>query len=202
MGTAGIFIGTVEVLGTLFKDGGGFKIDHPLDPSNKYLFHSFVESPEMKNVYDGTTALDRKGEAIVKLPDWFEALNSDFRYQLTAIGGPAPNLHIAKEVRDNRFTIAGGLPGGKVAWQVTGIRKDAWAERNRITPEVTKRGKEKGRFLHPELHGKTIKESTMAGRFPKQVERWVESKTKDPTELVGLKLPHIPEPARKKKNQK
>jgi hypothetical protein len=77
-----------------------FKIDNPLDPANKYLCHSFVESPDMKNVYDGVVVLDRKGKAEIELPDWFGALNKDFRYQLTAIGAPGPNLHIAEEISD------------------------------------------------------------------------------------------------------
>ena len=37
--------------------------------------HSFVESPDMMNVYNGMVRLDAKGEAWVNLPDYFEALN-------------------------------------------------------------------------------------------------------------------------------
>jgi hypothetical protein len=44
----------------------------------------------MKNLYDGVATLDGKGRAVVRLPNWFEALNAEFRYQLTAIGRPAP----------------------------------------------------------------------------------------------------------------
>lgn len=51
----------------------------------------------MKNGYDGVVALDNKGEAEIKLPDWFSALNKDFRYQLTAIGATGSNLFIAEE---------------------------------------------------------------------------------------------------------
>ena len=51
----------------------------------------------MKNVYDGLVVLDEKGEAEIELADWFSALNKDFRYQLTAIGAPGPNLYIADE---------------------------------------------------------------------------------------------------------
>jgi len=97
-GHAGYFDGNVTITGSLSKGGGSFKIDHPLDPANKYLCHSFVESPDMKNIYDGIVALDDKGEAVIDLPDWFGALNKDFRYQLTAIGAPAPNLYIAEEI--------------------------------------------------------------------------------------------------------
>jgi hypothetical protein len=152
-GLAGLFAGNVSVSGTIFKAGGGFKIDHPLDPENKCLCHSFVESPDMKNVYDGVSALDSKGEASITLPDWFEALNRDFRYQLTSIGSAAPNLHVAEEIISNRFRIAGGKPGTKVSWQVTGIRRDAYAEHNRIAVAPEKTLDERGKYLHPKEHG-------------------------------------------------
>jgi hypothetical protein len=126
------------VTGALEKPGGGFRIDHPLDPENKHLSHSFVESPDMKNIYDGVVQLDEEGTAWVELPEWFKELNGSFRYHLTAIGSPAPDLHVAEEVSDNRFRIAGGAKGTKVCWQVTGIRKDSWAEANRIVVEEDK----------------------------------------------------------------
>src|SRR5262245_3537349 len=113
-GPAGMFFGDVNISGNLSKGGGSFKIDHPLDRENKYLYHSFVESPDMKNIYDGVVKLDANGEATVELPEWFGALNRDFRYLLTAVGAPAPNLYIAEEISNNRFRIAGGAPGLKV----------------------------------------------------------------------------------------
>jgi hypothetical protein len=147
-GFAGYFNGRVSVTGNLSKGGGSFKIDHPLDPANQYLYHSFVESPDMMNIYNGNVLLDGKGEAWVALPDWFEALNQDFRYQLTPIGGWAP-LYVAQEIRDNRFQIAGGEPGMKVSWLVTGIRHDAWANAHRIPVEEQKPAEERGLYLHP-----------------------------------------------------
>jgi hypothetical protein len=153
IGNAGNFDGDVEINGTLSKSGGSFKIDHPLDPANQYLYHSFVESPDMMNVYNGNVVLDENGEAWVELPDYFEALNRDYRYQLTAIGAPGPNLYIAEEIADNRFKVAGGQPGSKVSWQVTGIRQDPWANANRIPVEEEKPEKERGYYLFPELYG-------------------------------------------------
>jgi hypothetical protein len=94
---AAVLNGKVKITGNLEKAGGSFKIDHPLDPANKYLCHSFVESPDMKNVYYGVVVLDRKVKADIELPDWFGILNKDFRYQLTAIIAPGPNLYIAEE---------------------------------------------------------------------------------------------------------
>jgi hypothetical protein len=128
-------IGDEDVSGSLSKTSGSFKIDHPLDPRNKYLFHSFVESPDMKNIYDGVADLDIHGEAVVELPNWFESLNDSFRYQLTSLGG-FQSLYVAEEVHNNRFKISGGNPHGRVSWQVTGIRHDAWAQAHRIQVEV------------------------------------------------------------------
>jgi hypothetical protein len=143
--------GNAEVTGHLTKPGGSFKIDHPLDPANKYLYHSFVESPDMMNVYNGTVILDADGRAEVDLPEWFQALNRDFRYQLTAMDGPAPDLHISRRVTDRMFGIAGGHAAQEVSWQVTGIRQDAWANAHRIPVEVDKPAEDHGRYLHPDL---------------------------------------------------
>ena len=148
-GYAGYFSGAVFVTGYLYKFGGGFIIDHPLDPSKRYLNHSFVESPDMKNVYDGMIVLDSSGQATVTLPEWFEVLNRDFRYQLTCIGGYAP-VFIAEEVRANTFKIAGGRPGLKVSWQVTGIRQDPWANDHRIPVEQAKPADDVGTYLYPQ----------------------------------------------------
>lgn len=48
----------------------------------------------------------------------------------------------------NQFSIAGGAPGGKISWQVTGIRHDKYAEENRIPVEEVKLGNEKGKLLY------------------------------------------------------
>jgi hypothetical protein len=149
---AGNFSGDVQVTGNLSKGGGSFKIDHPLDPQNQYLYHSFVESPDMMNVYNGNVTLDAQGEAWVELPAWFEALNRDYRHQLTCIGGFAP-VYVAQEIQNNRFQIAGGTPGLKVSWQVTGIRHDPYAEANRIPVEEDKPPDERGTYLHPRAYG-------------------------------------------------
>jgi hypothetical protein len=151
-GLAGIFSGDVQVIGILSKSGGSFKIDHPLDPENKYLSHSFVESPDMMNIYNGNITTDHNGLAVVELPDYFESLNRDFRYQLTIIGQFAQAI-VAQEVTDNRFTIQTSVPGVKVSWQVTGIRQDAWANQNRIQVEEVKSERERGLYLHPEAFG-------------------------------------------------
>ena len=96
--------------------------------------------------------LDDQGETTVTLPGWFTALNTDFCYQLTALGHAAPGLHIATEISDNRFTIAGGHGGSNVSWQVTGIRQDPWAQVHPLVVEDDKTTEEQGYYLHPELY--------------------------------------------------
>ncbi|MGZ6988493.1 MAG: hypothetical protein ACXVH0_06005, partial [Thermoanaerobaculia bacterium] len=142
----------VSIAGNLTKGGGSFKIDDPLDPTNKYLYHSFVESPDMMNIYNGNAVLDAKGEAVIQLPDWFSALNRDYRYQLTCVGGFSP-VYVASEIEGNSFRIGGGRPGLKVSWQVTGVRQDAWANAHRIPVEEMKPPAERGFYLHPTLYG-------------------------------------------------
>ena len=142
--------GNLTVVGNLSKGSGSFKIDHPLDPTNKFLYHSFIESPDMMNVYTGRATLDISGSAIITLPSYFEALNETFTYQLTCIGGTAA-VYISQEVSGNQFSIAGGTSGLVVSWMVTGIRKDIFAKNNRIIPEVDKVGDEIGKYIHPHV---------------------------------------------------
>jgi trimeric autotransporter adhesin len=149
---AAVFGGNVQVAGVLSKSSGTFKIDHPQDPANRYLVHSFVESPEMKNIYDGVVVCDLNGEATVEMPSYFEALNRTFRYQLTCVGGFSP-VYVREEILDGRFTIDGGTAGLKVSWMVTGVRQDAFAEANPIVVEPEKADADRGMFLHPNLFG-------------------------------------------------
>ncbi|MFJ8439851.1 hypothetical protein [Kitasatospora griseola] len=142
--------GGLRVNGVIVSAGSArFAIDYPLDPADLTLTHAYVASPEQKNVYDGVVTLDDAGAATVTLPDWFGALNQDFRYQLTPIGTPAPGLHISAEISDNTFSLAGGPPGAQVSWQVTGVRLDGWAQANPVTPVTPKSADQRGLFLHP-----------------------------------------------------
>ncbi len=157
--------GQARVGGTLSKGSGTFVIDDPLDPKNKLLYHSFVESPDVLNIYDGIATLDKNGEATIELPAYFLALNKNFQYLATPIGGPMPNLHLSSEVRKRFFglfgspvlKIAGGAPNGKISWQVTGIRHDPYILANPIVPEVEKGPSQlvdKGKYLCEECYAK------------------------------------------------
>ena len=148
----GYFNGNVNVTGVLSKGSGTFRIDHPQDPENKYLVHSFVESPDMMNVYNGNITTDANGEAIVDLPSYFEAENVNFKYQLTVIGQFAQAI-IWKEVANNQFTIKTDQPNVKVSWQVTGVRNDKFAQAHPVIVEEEKKPEDKGKYLHPYLYG-------------------------------------------------
>jgi hypothetical protein len=141
--------GNARVTGTLSKSAGSFMIDHPLDPDNRWLSHSFVESPDMMNVYNGNATTDAKGKATVTLPGYFEALNRDLRYQLTVIGGGFAQVMVSRKVKGNTFEIASDKPGIEVSWQVTGIRQDTYAKEHPIVVETDKAGPEKGARFAP-----------------------------------------------------
>ncbi len=151
-------LGNVQISGSLYvageveKAGGTFKIDDPIDPANKYLSHSFVESPDMMDIYNGNVVTDANGVATVEMPAWFEALNSDFRYQLTVLGQFAQAI-VASEMQDGKFTIRTDKPNVKVSWQVTGIRHDPYAVAHRTPIEEAKPASEQGRYLHPDVYG-------------------------------------------------
>jgi len=157
---AGMFNGNVGVSGTLSVTGlKQFQIDHPLDPSNKYLVHASIESSEALNLYAGNVVLDQHGRALVRLPDWFEAVNVDFRYQLTAVGSSAPSLYVAKKIAGNQFTIAGGHPGQEVSWQVIAARNDVWARDHPLHVEEEKPAAERGTYIYPQGFGQPAQRS-------------------------------------------
>ena len=152
---AATFWGNVSVNGTLSAREKQFKVDHPVDPQNRYLNHVSIESSERAVVYSGNVECDKSGEATVRLPDWLEALAGDFRYQLTCVGGQSA-VYVSKEIEDNAFAVAGGSAGLRVSWQVTGIRQDAWAKVHEMVVEEDKPEEERGHYLSPEAFGKDM----------------------------------------------
>ena len=174
---AGYFAGAVGATGFVDYSAAFFKIDNPLDPKNKWLYHSAVQSSDMKNIYDGNIITDMTGNATVLLPEWFEALNKDFRYQLTVIGDFAQVI-VSREIQNNQFQIRSDKPNVKVSWQVTGIRKDAYAEKNQMIVEQNKTGDEIGKYQHPEAYGLSEEFSIDAHRNKKLQEE--QSKTNIP----------------------
>ena len=167
---AGVFNGDVIITGTLVGGSITNRMDHPLDPANKYLSHSAVQSEDMMNIYNGIVVLDTNGEAVVQMPNWFSALNREFRYQLTCIGGFAP-VYVAEELANNQFKVGGGRAGMKISWQITGIRQDAWANAHRVQVEEVKNDRERGFYLHPELYSQPDEKQIEWARHPEMMRR-------------------------------
>ena len=172
-GYAGVFEGDVIVNGAISAGTKDFKIDHPLDPASKYLVHASVESSEMMNIYTGNVTTNTQGLATVKLPEWFEALNTDFRYQLTVIGTFAQAI-VASKIHDHQFTIKTNAPNVEVSWQVTGVRQDAFAKAHPLVVEEEKDPRSKGFYLHPELYGAPDEKRIEWARHPGMMKRMEE----------------------------
>jgi len=169
-----------------------FKIDHPLDPANRYLVHSSVESSEMMNIYSGNVTTDELGLATIALPDWFEAENADFRYQLTTIGRDA-HAWIAQKVHAGNFQIATNASSVEVSWQITAVRQDAFAKAHPLVVEQEKPAREKGFYIHPELYGQAEEKQTEWGRHPQQMQRMKaarETRKSDPTTAPASAVGH------------
>lgn len=134
-----------------------FRIDDPLDPANKFLRHFALESNEVLNMYRGTVQLNSSGEALIALPDYFEAVNMNYSYHFNAIGAPAPDLYVKNEIENNRFTLAGGRPGMKVSWQVIAERNDPYMAHHPEEREdvMVKPTYQAGKYVHPLDYGKT-----------------------------------------------
>ena len=163
---AGYFLGDVQVDGYLYSAGLATRIDHPLAPATMTLGQALVQSDELKSIYDGSVLLDAAGSAWVELPAWTTALNGDFRYQLTCVGGYAP-VYVATELADGRFQIAGGRPGLKVCWQLTGIRQDAWAAQHPLIPEAPKPAGAAGRYWQPAVAGQPARQGMLPPPAPR-----------------------------------
>ncbi len=167
-GYAGNFQGNLNVTGSIFAGAKDFKIDHPLDPANKYLVHASVESSEMMNIYTGNVTTDAQGKTTVQLPDWFEVLNSDFRYQLTVIGQFAQAI-VAQKIEHGQFTIETNAPNVEVSWQITAVRHDAYAKAHPLVIEEEKDARTKGFYIHPELYGASEEQQIEWARHPEMM---------------------------------
>lgn len=163
---AGYFLGDVQVDGNVYSGGLAMRVDHPLDPAGRTLSQAALLSDAQKCVYDGSAVLDGEGRAVIELPAWVEALCGEFRYQLTCVGGFAP-VFVAEELQAGRFAIAGGTPGLKVCWQLTGLRRDAWATANPLAVEVDKQGAARGRYLHPAALGQPAAQGLLPPPAPR-----------------------------------
>src|ERR1039458_1638336 len=58
-----------------------------------------------------------------------------------------------------------GAPGMKVSCQVTGVRRDAFAQANPLAVEVEKPANERGFYINPALYGQPEEKQIEWGRF-------------------------------------
>lgn len=111
-----------------------------------------------------------RGGAVVTLPEWFEALNRDLRYQLTVIGTFAQAI-VGDKVKNNRFTIRTSVPNVEVSWQVTGVRSDAAMAKHPFRAEEEKPRTERGTYLDPEAFGRPGERGVAWQRYPQMMQQ-------------------------------
>ncbi|MBL8064537.1 MAG: hypothetical protein JNM34_01640 [Chthonomonadaceae bacterium] len=135
-----------------------FRIDHPLDPENKYLHHYCTEGPAPYLEYKGRVVTDNQGYAWVSLPDYFAAINRDPDYQLTVVDSSEDFVlvKVTREIQNNRFQIRSNKPGVSVCWQVKGLRNDAWVRQSRVLTVEPKPESERGLYQIPQLYGQPM----------------------------------------------
>lgn len=108
-------------------DGAAIKsfiIDHPTDPE-RYLVHACTESPTPGVEYWGEVTLDEQGQAVVTLPNYFEALTLKTG-RAVAVNTCTDGLRNASATypESGQFRIH-GAPGVRVTWIVKAVRADA-----------------------------------------------------------------------------
>jgi hypothetical protein len=149
-----------------------FMIDHPLDPENKVLTHSCVESDQRMNLYRGLATTDSRGYATIAVPSWFEALNEDILYQLTVIdtedSASFTMAKVVRELRSGTFRIRSSVGRTKVSWMLTGKRHDPTSQHYPLEVERLKTDGERGRYYEPEAYGKP--KSLGMGYMPMEAE--------------------------------
>lgn len=184
----GYFYGNLGASGTK-----SFRIDHPLDPENKFLLHYCSEGPEPLNVYSGTVVTDADGGAWVDLPDYFEEINRDFRYTLTVVddsdSADFVQAQVARKIRDNRFKIRTSRPHTEVSWEVKGVRNDVYLRQHGAPVVVEKSAQERGKFQHPELYGRSAADALQPPPQPTDAAPVRVTDDFDPSALDHVSLP-------------
>ncbi len=144
-----------------------FRIDHPSDPTGKYLVHYSAEGPEALNVYSGNVRTGADGKAWVQLPSYFGDINIDPRYQLTVVddteGSGFVQVKVARKIRDNRFMIMTSSPNVEVSWEVKARRNDLYARKYGMPVELQKPAAEQGTLQIPSLYNQPVSTGLFAG---------------------------------------
>jgi hypothetical protein len=127
----------------------------------------------------------------VHLPDWFEVLNTDFRYQLTVIGQFAQAI-VGRKIANHQFTIRSSVPSVEVSWQVTAVRQDRFAKANPLVVEQEKEARVRGFYIHPELYGAPAEKQIEWARHPQMMKRSAEMRARQAAALhkIATQPPH------------
>lgn len=120
---------TLQVVGSLSKSSGSFRIDHPVKPETHDLVHSFVEAPQADNIYRGKVDL-MNGKAEVDIDavagmteGTFVALNREIQVftsnetDWSAVRGRVDGNKLIIDSKNNQSTAT-------ISWLVIGERKD------------------------------------------------------------------------------
>ena len=133
---------TLDVTGVTVTNGiKAFKIDHPLAPTERWLQHNAVEGDGHFTFYRGNVMLDERGRGVVRMPDWFDALNDDVSIVYSSWGDAQPVSTV--RLVPNGWEIA-GQPHQRVSWMASGVRRDAWAMGNPLLIEKDKEDDDRG----------------------------------------------------------
>jgi hypothetical protein len=99
-----------------------FIIDHPLKPESHHLVHACLEGPEAGVYYRGEETITDNESTEIVLPDYVEALATNFTIQITPIRsqGSEGKIYETSEVENNAFQVYG--PNGSFFWEVYGER--------------------------------------------------------------------------------
>jgi hypothetical protein len=120
----------MRVTGTFSATTKQFDIPHPVDPEHLRLVHASIEGAEHAVYYRGEGQLE-SGSAVVRLPEYFEALSREQgrTVQVTPLAddeGPISAL-AASAVRNGSFTVRaldGANPQQRFYWEVKAVRSD------------------------------------------------------------------------------
>jgi len=126
---------TLHVNGSFAANSKNFDIVDPRYHNENYrLIHSTLEGPEYAVFYRGEAKLEN-GKAIIKLPDYFEALTrKERRTVLLTAKGSEPFSLSASEVKEGKFEVYGTKLDGEFYWEVKAVRADL----EPLKPEVIK----------------------------------------------------------------
>jgi hypothetical protein len=162
--------GNVTVAGSLSKASGTFQIDHPLDPTNKDLYHGFVESSEYMLLYRVSATL-KNGKATVKMDESCRMTNGTFAAlvqdaEVVSVLSRGAARVTAGDITNGSFKLVSESAddGSKVICVVMGARQDAFIktvhnvdESGRLVPEQNKPGLTKSDLAEFETRTEVVK---------------------------------------------